>query len=707
MPAANPPSRPAAKKATAPKKAAPKKAAPTRKATAKKAPAVRRAVPAKEPAQTGVPAVLAGRFPVTDVSPTVESGRLPAKAVVGEAVPIRATAFREGHDALGVEAVLRSPDGREHMRVRMIDTQSGLDAWAAIVVPDAEGPWSFTIEAWDDPWATWSHRAGIKVPAGIDIELELTEGALLLERLAASLPRDAKAMTDALHTAMATMRNAALPPIVRFSASQDAAVLAVALAYPMRDGVTACGPWPLLVERRRALVGSWYEFFPRSEGATAKKSGTFTSAAKRLPAIAAMGFDVVYLPPIHPIGTTHRKGPNNTLKAKSGDPGSPWAIGSGAGGHDAIHPDLGTDADLAAFVEAAAAEGLEVALDLALQASPDHPWVREHPEWFTTRADGTIAFAENPPKKYQDIYPLNFDNDPEGLYAEVVRVVRHWMDRGIRIFRVDNPHTKPLWVWHRLIAEINATDPDVFFLAEAFTRPPMMRALAEVGFQQSYTYFTWRNDKQGLQDYFAELAGPAAAYMRPNVFVNTPDILTEYLQAGGPPAFAIRATLAATLSPTWGVYSGYELYEHVAVRPGSEEYVDSEKFQWRPRDWAKAAKEGRTLAPYITRLNAVRRALAPLQDLRSLRFHHTEDDQVIAYSKQVGDEIVLVACTLDPVNVRETRIWWDMPAIGMDWTDRFVAHDHITDQTWTWDQATYVRFDPNFTVGHIVEVRRP
>ena len=659
-----------------------------------------------KPSTIGVPTVLDGRFPVTDVSPSVEGGRLPAKAVVGEVVPVRVTAFREGHDALGVEVVLRGPDGRDRSRQRMVDSGNGLDQWIALISADGEGDWSFVIESWGDPWATWSHRAGIKVPAGLDIDLELSEGALLLERVSSSLPATQRAHQEAVQTALASLRNAALPPVVRYSATQDDAVTEVLAAFPLREGVTTSGPWPLMVERRRALVGAWYEFFPRSEGATARKSGTFATAAKRLPGIAAMGFDVVYLPPIHPIGTTHRKGRNNTLNAKAGDPGSPWAIGAPSGGHDTVHPDLGTAEDFADFVAAASTHGLEVAIDLALQASPDHPWVAAHPEWFTTRADGTIAFAENPPKKYQDIYPLNFDNDPEGLYAEVVRIVRLWMDRGIRIFRVDNPHTKPLWVWARLLPEIRATDPDVIFLAEAFTRPPMMRALAEVGFQQSYTYFTWRNDKRGLQDYFAELAGPASAYMRPNAFVNTPDILTEYLQRGGPAAFAIRATLAATLSPTWGVYSGFELFEGTPVREGSEEYLDSEKFEHRPRDWAKAAKTGRTLIPYITLLNELRRKLAPLQDLRSLRFHHTESDQVIAYSKRVGDEVTLVACTLDPYFTQETTVWWDMPALGMDWTDRFIAHDRISDESWTWGNATYVRFVPEAAVAHIAEVRR-
>jgi starch synthase (maltosyl-transferring) len=415
-----------------------------------------------------------------------------------------------------------------------------------------------------------------------------------------------------------------------------------------------------------------------------------------------MGFDVVYLPPIHPIGHAFRKGPNNSLSAETDDPGSPWAIGSHEGGHDAVHPHLGTLDDFHAFVAAAHDESLEIALDLALQASPDHPWVSEHPEWFTTRADGSIAYAENPPKKYQDIYPLNFDNDPEGIYAEVLRIVRFWIYQGVRIFRVDNPHTKPLWVWDRLFSDIRSTDPDVIFLAEAFTRPPMMRALGEVGFQQSYTYFTWRNDREGIEKYMTELAGPASAYMRPNLFVNTPDILPEYLQYGGPGAFAIRATLAATLSPTWGVYSGFELFEHLAVRPGSEEYLDSEKYQYRPRDWST---EEPTLVEYISALNGFRREHPALQDLRSLHFHHPDNDQIIAYSKRVGDDVILVVCSLNPHFTQESTVWWDMPTLGLDWTDTFIAHDLISDQRWTWSQANYVRLDPHDQVAHIVHLR--
>ncbi|MGW3100351.1 alpha-1,4-glucan--maltose-1-phosphate maltosyltransferase, partial [Streptomyces sp. NPDC001102] len=374
----------------------------------------------------------------------------------------------------------------------------------------------------------------------------------------------------------------------RLAAALTPEVDAVLAAHPLRELVTASETLPLLVERERALYGAWYEFFPRSEGTAQEPHGTFRTAARRLPAIAAMGFDVVYLPPIHPIGTTFRKGRNNTLTPTAEDVGVPWAIGSPEGGHDSVHPRLGTMEDFTWFVEQARAQGLEIALDFALQCSPDHPWVHKHPEWFHHRSDGTIAYAENPPKKYQDIYPIAFDADMDGLVAETLRVLRVWMAAGVRIFRVDNPHTKPVVFWQRVIAEINAADPDVIFLAEAFTRPAMMRTLAQIGFQQSYTYFTWRTSKQELTDYLTELSTETAAYMRPNFFVNTPDILHEYLQHGGRPAFEVRAVLAATLSPTWGVYSGYELCENVPLREGSEEYLDSEKYQLKPRDWEAA-----------------------------------------------------------------------------------------------------------------------
>ena len=645
------------------------------------------------------PDLLSGRFSISAVSPSSLGGRRPAAAAAGEAVGIAVTAFREGHDAMGVTAVLRRPDGSIAQTVHLSPDGDGLDGWRGIVEPDTEGDWTFDIEAWGDPFLTWLHRAQVKVPVGVDVELELLEGSNLLIRAASGRPA---AQAAVLTTAARTLTTTSLPLVARLAAGADPAVVALFAADPVREHVTVSSGWPLRVQRRRALVGSWYEFFPRSEGAEPPVSGTFRTAMSRLDAVAAMGFDVVYLPPIHPIGRVNRKGPNNSLTPGDFDPGSPWAIGSAEGGHDAVHPDLGTIADFDAFVARTNALGMEVALDLALQAAPDHPWVAAHPEWFTTRADGTIAYAENPPKKYQDIYPLNFDNDPEGLFTEVERIVRHWMSHGVRIFRVDNPHTKPLWLWDRLLANIYRTDPDVLFLAEAFTRPSMMQALAEVGFQQSYTYFTWRNGRDELESYASELAHERSAYMRPNFFVNTPDILTGYLQHSGPAGFQIRATLAATLSPTYGVYSGYELFEHLAVKPGSEEYLDSEKYQLRPRDWSTPDE---TLAPHLTMLNTIRRAHRALQDLRSLRFHGSEAAGVTAFSKRVGEDIILVACLLDPQEC-ESTIWWDMPALGMAWDERFLAHDLLSDRTWTWGRQSYVKLSPDTQVAHIVHVRK-
>ena len=412
-----------------------------------------------------------------------------------------------------------------------------------------------------------------------------------------------------------------------------------------------------------------------------------------------MGFDVVYLPPIHPIGQAYRKGPNNTLTPGPDDPGSPWAIGSEDGGHDAVHPDLGTLADFDAFVARAKELGLEVALDFALQASPDHPWVKSNPDWFTTRADGTIAYAENPPKKYQDIYPLNFDNDYPGLLAECERVLRHWMDHGVRIFRVDNPHTKPVPFWEEILGNIRKTDPDVLFLSEAFTRPAMMHELAKVGFHQSYTYFTWRTGKQELQDYAEELARETGHFLRPNFFVNTPDILHAFLQHGGPAAFKIRAVLAATLSPAWGVYSGYELYEHVAVRPGSEEYLDSEKYQYRPRDWKTATAQGRTLAPYLALLNRVRREHPALQQLRDITFHEIDNPNLLAYSKTATTsagqpDIVITVVNLNPYAAHEATLTLDLTAIGAAPGGRFLVSDAFTGASYVWSEKNYVRLDP-------------
>ncbi|GII92581.1 alpha-1,4-glucan--maltose-1-phosphate maltosyltransferase [Sinosporangium siamense] len=701
-----------------------------------------------------------GRIPIQDIHPIVDCGARPAKAAAGETFEISATVFREGHDAVAAGVVLTDPDGARSSLLRMRELAPGTDRWGVSVTLPTEGEWQFRVEAWGDPLATWLHDAGIKIPRGIDADLMCEEGARLFERAAKAVrpaecrpegrftapvatpgPPDEPAGDDAesdippmsagggtcghraaLQAVAAKLRDDNLDPRARLSIAQLPETAALLTAHPLRDLVTRSGRNQVVVSRRRALFGSWYEFFPRSEGVALEddfpKSGNFVTAARRLPAIAAMGFDVVYLPPIHPIGHSHRKGRNNTLHAEPDDPGSPWAIGSEFGGHDAIHPDLGTDEDFKAFVARARELGMEVALDLALQCSPDHPWVKEHPEWFTIRADGSIAYAENPPKKYQDIYPVNFDKDFDGVFAEVKRVIRHWMDLGVRIFRVDNPHTKPVSFWEKMLGEIHETDPDVLFLSEAFTRQAMMRTLAKVGFDQSYTYFTWKNGKAELEDYLWELSHETSHYLRPNLFVNTPDILHEYLQHGGRPAFEIRAILAALMSPTWGVYSGYELLENVPVRPGSEEYLDSEKYQYRPRDWVAAEREGRSIAPLITQLNLFRRAHPALQELRNLRFHSVDQPELICFSKRLpgaydtatqrhglGD-VVLAVVNLDPHNTREATVSLDLPALGLDWNAEFVVDDELSGESYRWRQSNYVRLDPHIHPAHVFTVRR-
>ncbi|RNM11483.1 alpha-1,4-glucan--maltose-1-phosphate maltosyltransferase [Nocardioides pocheonensis] len=660
---------------------------------------------------------MVGRIPVFDVTPVVEHGRYPAKAAVGEAFPVTALVFREGHDQLGAEVVLTDPKGVRRAPVRMTETGTEVSRMAATVAADKEGSWTFAIESWSDPLATWLHDAGIKIRAGVDVDLMFTEGVLLLERV---LPQTKGAARRTVAGAIKALGDERRPVQARLAVAESPQLAAVFAKHPLRDLVSVEGPYPLEVDRKRALFSAWYEFFPRSEGAYVDDaghvhSGTFVTAAERLDAVAAMGFDVIYLPPIHPIGEVNRKGRNNTLTPSPEDVGSPWAIGSRKGGHDAIHPDLGKLRDFDAFVRRAKKLGLEVAIDLALQAAPDHPWVRKHQEWFTTRADGTIAYAENPPKKYQDIYPINFDNDPDGIYAEVLRVVRHWMKHGVRIFRVDNPHTKPVAFWERLLGEIRETDPDVLFLSEAFTKPPMMHALGKVGFHQSYTYFTWRNTKEEIETYLQEVAHESAHFMRPNFWPNTPDILHEFLQYGGPPAFKIRAVLAATGSPSWGVYAGFELCERVALKPGSEEYLDSEKYQIKIRDWATAEAEGRSLAPYLTRLNQIRRAHPALQQLRDLTVHHSEDPNIVVFSKgrvrtdpeadRIDGDAVIVVVNVDPHGAHATMAHLDLAALGLPPDAPFDVHDEISDQTWQWGAHNYVRLDPAVEVAHIFTVR--
>ena len=659
-----------------------------------------------------------GRFGLTQVFPVVGSTVSPefaARAVVGEPVPVSAVVFRDGHDAVAASVVLRDPAGRKVAVHRMTPGAPGTDRWHASVTADRTGGWTFAIEAWSDPMSTWHHAVTVKIEAGQgaeDLANDLETGARLFDQLARTLPKPERPRALA---AARTLRDRTLDLAHRVGPALDDYLQALAHANPVRELVTTSPRYPLWVDRPRALHGSWYEFFPRSIGAELAgdpvaparpaRHGTLKDATEHLDYVASLGFDVVYLPPIHPIGEVNRKGPNNTLVAAGWDVGSPWAIGSRDGGHDAIHPELGTMADFTAFVRRARELDLEVALDFALQAAPDHPWVSTHPEWFTTKPDGTIAYAENPPKRYQDIYPINFDNDPSGLYAECLRVIRHWIAAGVTIFRVDNPHTKPLNFWQWLLGEVRKSDPDVLFLAEAFTRPAMMHELAKIGFHQSYTYFTWRNAKGELESYARELVD-AAAYMRPNFFVNTPDILHDYLVHGGPAAFAIRAVLAATLSPTWGVYSGYELYEHLNLRPGSEEYLDSEKYQLRPRNFAAAIADGRSLAPLITKLNRIRREHPALQQLRNLVVHEIDGPDLIAFSKRdaaTGDT-VLVVCTLDPHAWHESTVSLDLAALGMDWDSGFTARDLLTGAEYEWGERNYVRLDPHVQPAHVFTV---
>ena len=651
------------------------------------------------------------------MTPCVDHGARPAKAVVGEEFEVVATVFREGHDAVNATLVLTDPDGAER-HLPMTCTNPGLNTWVARVEPDRLGWWSYRVEGWSDPYGTWEHDATIKVAADVDTELMLEEGARMLERAVDEVERTAE-QEQVLVDAVAGLRDTTAAPTVRLKAGTAAEVERELGARPLREMVSPSADLPLLVERERALVGAWYELFPRSEGARYDetthtwRTGTLRTAADRLPAVAAMGFDVVYLTPIHPIGQAAKKGPNNTLDARPEDPGSPYAIGSADGGHDAIHPDLGDFDDFDDFVARAEELGMEVAMDLALQCSPDHPWVRSHPEWFTTRADGTIAYAENPPKKYQDIYPLNFDNDPAGIYAEVRRVVQVWVDHGVKIFRVDNPHTKPVEFWQWLIEDVARDHPDVVWLAEAFTKPAMMHTLAKVGFQQSYTYYTWRNTAEELREYLTELSGEAAAYMRPSFWPTTHDILTPYMQFGGPAAWTVRAVLAATLVPTYGIYAGYELMEHVA-RPGAEEQIDNEKYEFKDRHWADyesgGAREGQSLAGLLTRVNEIRREHPALHRLRNIRFHTVDDDSFLAFSKRrvLTDgtaDVVLVVANLDPHSTRASTLRLDMAALGFEPGAHLEAHDLLTDETWTWSQDTYVRLGPEVQPCHVVSLR--
>ena len=649
------------------------------------------------------------RIPASDISPTIWFGGefVPVKTIPFESFKVEATVIRDGHDAFGADAVILDTKGNEVSRAIMREIWPGSNRYQSWVQTNGLGQFTFHIETYDHPYLTWEHDGAIKIAANIDAELMCEIGALLYEETIAARPN-----TKALLAPLVTqLRDRKLAPANRFSHATTEEIRNYFRNEPLRKLVSRSESFPIRSERERALVGAWYEFFPRSEGAQKSAdgkviSGTFKTAIKRLPAVKEMGFDVLYLPPVHPIGVQFRKGANNTLTPKADDPGVPWAIGGSAGGHDAINPELGTMKDFEEFVQAAKVLNIEIAMDFALQASPDHPWVKSNPKWFSHRPDGSIAYAENPPKKYQDIYPINFDQDYAGIVNESLRILRLWISKGVKIFRVDNPHTKPVHYWQDVLATIYKESPEVIFLAEAFTKPAMMHALGKAGFQQSYTYFTWRTSKEELTDYGNEVAHHTSSFFRPNFWVNTPDILPYHLQSGNPAMFALRAVLAATLTPSWGMYAGFELYESKPLAEGKEEYLDSEKYQIKIRDWDGAAKKGLSLAPFITKLNQIRRENIALQRLRNLYFHHTDSAAIVAYSKREGQNLILVVVNLDPDNTQETTVHWNMDLLGFN-AENFKVVDLLDDKEHEWSPHTFVRLQPSRPVGkvaHIVKV---
>jgi starch synthase (maltosyl-transferring) len=631
------------------------------------------------------------RIQIEDPRPLIDCGRYAAKRTIGDTVGVRATIFRDGHDVLRAVVQFRraGEDAWGERPMRRIDAHVAGDTWAGDFEVDAIGPWEWTITAWSDAFASWRDELGRKVAFGqTGLAGELSEGAVLLRGAVARAtdPGD-RALIE---RALATIEDPATDEPPKLDAALHPDLFSAVSRYPDRVGATTMStPVAIEVDRVRARYSSWYELFPRSFGG-------FRGVEAQVPRLAELGFDVLYMPPIHPIGVTNRKGPNNTLTAGPDDPGSPYAIGHHEiGGHEAIHPGLGTLEEFDALTATAAAHGLDVALDLAINCSADHPWLTEHPEWFNRRPDGSLKYAENPPKKYQDIYNLDFDcEDWRGLWEALLGVVRHWVAHGVKVFRVDNPHTKPIAFWEWLIAEIRATDPDVIFLAEAFTRAAMMRTLAKAGFSQSYTYFTWKNARWELQEYVDELAhSEMREYYRPNFFTNTPDILNEYLVHGGPPAFSVRLLLAATLSPTYGIYSGFENFENVPVREGSEEYMNSEKYEI----WERSL-DG-PLLPFAQRINHIRRDNPALQHLDNISFLDTENDALIAYAKRTGSNTLVCVVNLDPHNAQEGLC---VVPYELGLPPAFTVVDLLSEERFEWRIGrNYVRLDPGVRAGHI------
>jgi starch synthase (maltosyl-transferring) len=634
------------------------------------------------------------RIQIENPRPLIGCGRYAAKRSVGERIDVSATIYRDGHDVLRAVVQYRrvGADAWQERPMRRTDAHLGLDTWAGDFTVDEMGPWEWAITAWSDSFASWRDEVGRKVAFGqTDLAGELSEGVVLL-RSALGLIED-PADRATVEAATARLEDPATPDRAKHETALDPELFAAVSRHPVREGATTLSTAVNLdVDRVRARFGSWYELFPRSFGG-------FTGVEQQIPRLAELGFDVLYLPPVHPIGETNRKGRNNTLTPAPEDPGSPWAIGHHAiGGHDAIHPELGTLEEFDSLVATGLEHGVEIAIDLAIQCSADHPWLTEHPEWFNRRPDGSLKYAENPPKKYQDIYNVNFDSeDWQGLWNAILDVTRHWVAHGVKVFRVDNPHTKPLPFWEWLIAEIRSTDPDVIFLAEAFTRSAMMRGLAKVGFSQSYTYFTWKNSRHELQEYVDELANTEMGeYYRPNFFANTPDILNEYLVHGGPPAFSTRLLLAATLSPTYGIYSGFEHFENVPVREGSEEYMDSEKYEAKER-----ALDG-PLLPFVQEVNRVRRENPALQHLRNVTFLETENDALIAYAKRTGDNQLFCIVNVDPHQAQEGLC---VVPYELGLPPAFSVVDLLSGERFDWRIGrNYVRLDPAVRAGHVLRL---
>ncbi len=640
------------------------------------------------------------RILIEDVQPTVDAGQYPIKREVGDRVDVTAAIFRDGHDKI-VAWLLSRPRGKKTWdRTPMRCINPGLDEWQGEFVVGEPGFMEFAIEAFCDHYGSWASDTRKKVDANVDVASDVLEGLAIAQRALKWLPKKLHAwVKNQLKVA-----EAAQDPLARAQILLAPELVKLLSDHPSAETRVQSPVYSVRVDRVGARFAAWYECFPRSCGREKGKGGTFRDVEERLPEIEAMGFDVLYFPPIHPIGFTKRKGPNNSLVAGKNDPGCPYSIGSSFGGHDAIEPALGTLKDFARLVKKCKEAGLEIALDFAINCSPDHPYLKEHPEWFSHRPDGTIKYAENPPKKYEDIYPLNFDTpDREGMWKEMRRVLLFWAEQGVRIFRVDNPHTKPFGFWEWLIAEVQAAYPDVIFLAEAFTRPRVMKALAKLGFTQSYSYFTWRNFKPEIIEYFTELTTPPVCnYMRANLFANTPDIFPTFLQRGGRPAYKIRAVLAATLSPVYGIFQGFELCEGVPV-PGKEEYLNSDKYEIRVRDWNAPGN----IKDLISKLNRARRAHPALQEYENLRFYRCDNPHMLFYGKSLGDDHLLVAVNLDPFQKHHSWVYVPIAQYGFGPEDTYQVLDLITNKTYLWKgERNYVELDPAVEPANLFVVRR-